>query len=1113
LALKAGVTYTYTGRDIVVSRNDVTLTVGGAALSSVGNWTISSKGKLAGSGASPAGSGVEVTITGIGAYAGSSLTDTFEIVKKPLTVNDFTTSPGLPAVVTPTAANDEITGSIRILPVGSYTGIGAATFTAAVYGDTGVTLTALPGATIYTFTPPNVGSDTLTWSRLVEDSLKDLSGSGSKIGTKYDIYAAFAEGANFTSKGKALIGTYTVKDPNTTELPADVLSLAAADREKTITYGDTLKLTKPTIPVVANGTLRTVHWVIKDKNAAVVADVKDSLSLTVQMSIYPRHYEFKVSEAPYTVTARCSSTVSGTGKIGYIDIKVNVNRKQLDTSNVQIAGTYSYLGRPVNAQFTVVKKGTTTIIPSEQWVSRTDVVSDQMQAGTGWVRIEGQDNYYGTVDKSFTITKAPLTLNRQVTVVDSREYNGSDVAAASLFNLTFEGLQGEEALVADSDFVVKGGKFSQANAGTGLNVTGTVELVAAGPVAKNYSLASDAGALSLPGAGTILRTQLAEPDSFFTYTIPKNHYFKNARQGLGAVAYKAGITNGTGTFKLLYRYAGEGKGTAGTAKTVLFGDPETAIYPMDSSAAPAYTGTYKVLLALTPGTNFDPDVDTVVLGDYEIKAELPPVIVINLDSAYSAMETVPKKIGIVATPPINGGSLTYQWYSAAGDPVVLTKLTGQTRDSLSVPNSPSGTTLRYAVEVINTSTAQITTRDTSLVTTVTFKEAPIYLSNRNTIIELNPDTVYTYTGKGIEPAAGVDGDVKVTYYTVSKEEPFDTTFVPLTVDVDYRLTYNNNINAGDKAVINVSGLLDSAKATAPYYGGFASTTFEIVKADIGMGDLVWVGTREWSPVALGAEIDFAPGKTGFGAITTKYDGASAIPSEIGFYPLTIDVAAGTNYNKVDNLELGMYRIMKKTIRLSDLEYDTVKVKAQRFTGEDISVGTVSVKASVGTGYGKITVLYNGMEDLPVELGSYTVTLEVEGGDNFEETTVFISTLVIYDHTNVSEIEREVPSKPAVIDTVAVVAPVVKPAVSFIAGPNPAKSGSAVKFFYSGKSVKGGTILVYASTGKLVKKVAVTGGVGEVASWTASVPAGTYIAKGVLNTESGKEKVSALILVK
>jgi hypothetical protein len=113
---------------------------------------------------------------------------------------------------------------------------------------------------------------------------------------------------------------------------------------------------------------------------------------------------------------------------------------------------------------------------------------------------------------------------------------------------------------------------------------------------------------------------------------------------------------------------------------------------------------------------------------------------------------------------------------------------------------------------------------------------------------------------------------------------------------------------------------------------------------------------------------------------------------------------------------------------------------------------------------------------------------------------------------------------------AVVAPIAALASGLTVGPNPVGRGGAVKFFYSGGRVAGGTLAIYDATGNFVKKLnigdapaAITAGDNtkrSVGSWDLTdykqraVCAGSYLIKGVLFTPTGKkENVSVPIGVR
>ncbi|MDR2591833.1 MAG: hypothetical protein LBC59_03400 [Chitinispirillales bacterium] len=106
---------------------------------------------------------------------------------------------------------------------------------------------------------------------------------------------------------------------------------------------------------------------------------------------------------------------------------------------------------------------------------------------------------------------------------------------------------------------------------------------------------------------------------------------------------------------------------------------------------------------------------------------------------------------------------------------------------------------------------------------------------------------------------------------------------------------------------------------------------------------------------------------------------------------------------------------------------------------------------------------------------------------------------------------------------ATIAPAGHFTAEFTAGPNPVvRNRGAIAFFHQGKRIKEAALVIYDASGNFVKKVAVSDKTASeqsrrrIGSWDLtdkkgrSVPAGTYLARGVLKTPDGKRvKVSAV----
>jgi hypothetical protein len=116
--------------------------------------------------------------------------------------------------------------------------------------------------------------------------------------------------------------------------------------------------------------------------------------------------------------------------------------------------------------------------------------------------------------------------------------------------------------------------------------------------------------------------------------------------------------------------------------------------------------------------------------------------------------------------------------------------------------------------------------------------------------------------------------------------------------------------------------------------------------------------------------------------------------------------------------------------------------------------------------------------------------------------------------------REIPATST--QNAVAIAPAVVSAGELTVGPNPTASQyGKVNFFWNGTAIKAGKLSIFDAAGKAVNKITINDnaatGKRQVASWNLTdskgrrAVEGTYVAKGVIKTKSGKsEKVSILI---
>lgn len=150
-----------------------------------------------------------------------------------------------------------------------------------------------------------------------------------------------------------------------------------------------------------------------------------------------------------------------------------------------VAGTVTYTGAAQMPVITVTDGGKALAEDTDYSVT----YADNINAGTAIVNVTGKDNYTGTVNKNFTIGKAPLTITDASV---AKTYDGT--VNAIVDSVDFDGLKGGEKLTLGMDYTVTDAQFDSADAGHNKILTGAVSLIST-RLTNNYTLTS--GNLSL----------------------------------------------------------------------------------------------------------------------------------------------------------------------------------------------------------------------------------------------------------------------------------------------------------------------------------------------------------------------------------------------------------------------------------------------------------------------------------------------------------------------------------------------------------------------------------------------------------------------------------------
>jgi hypothetical protein len=135
----------------------------------------------------------------------------------------------------------------------------------------------------------------------------------------------------------------------------------------------------------------------------------------------------------------------------------------------------------------------------------------------------------------------------------------------------------------------------------------------------------------------------------------------------------------------------------------------------------------------------------------------------------------------------------------------------------------------------------------------------------------------------------------------------------------------------------------------------------------------------------------------------RYDGSTAPPTAAGDYTVTVDIAAGTVYAAVPNLPLGPFSIRKAEPAPADLAFD---LSDTVYNGRPLPV---AVTAGPGVeGLGAVTVRYGGYTYIPDLPGTYTVTVDIAEGTNYEAVeSLLLGTFTVHAPPHPGPIRRTV----------------------------------------------------------------------------------------------------------
>ena len=554
------------------------------------------------------------------------------------------------------------------------------------------------------------------------------------------------------------------------------------------------------------------------------------------------------------------------------------------------------------------------------------------------IRIKGYGNYAGFATKGFAITPKPVAVDVDASDVANLIYNGTKFVDSANVSVVFKTVGYDQKSLAakdvtkftsgvDSAFVFTATLASGDVSSTGVKATVQVSL-GKGSVAKNYTLSAADG--KFEKTVTISQKSVLDSSDFKIPgdTIPTNHLYNGQTRGIGVVGFGYAQPANTASITVLY-------------------DGDTA--------KPVDVGQYQVTAVIDqlPGkTSNYVDGSSYSLGTYEIGTPLSAVVDSSNLGAASVRSKSTFALWVAARSP-NGGTVSYRWYK---NDVLIPGATG----ARYTPNIDTvGSTAEYYVKLINAvPNVQVPDTIDSEKAAISVIEAAKTLKDL-TVVAIEDSLIYNGT-------AQVPSSITVAY---AGEVLSETT--------DYTLSFANNVNAGSGFVYIIGQ--DAYKDTI-------LVNFPIARRKLVREDFFVNLNRTYNaaPQVLTATVTADPTTSALrerlGTPTFTYNGSTTAPTNAGKYGVRVTFVQGTNFTASDSaFVLDSLVIARKAAIASDFDY-TIPT-GHVYTGQTQGIGSVAIK---GSGSGKLTVLYDYDAALPVAAGTYTVAVEVEGGDNYTQ---------------------------------------------------------------------------------------------------------------------------------
>ena len=428
-----------------------------------------------------------------------------------------------------------------------------------------------------------------------------------------------------------------------------------------------------------------------------------------------------------------------------------------------------------------------------------------------------------------------------------------------------------------------------------------------------------------------------------------------------------------------------------------------------NTEAPINVGIYNITVDIEGTTEYEAK-SNISLGNYEIVKKSVTVKADNKTSMYGDA-----LVELTYTIP-EGTLVGNDNKEALG--VTLVKEDGLTVGNYAITGKSNSTNYDVTVEPANyeitKKTATVKADNKTSVYGEELKELTYTISEGTlvgnddkealgiTLVKEDGLTVGNYEITGTSNSANYDVTVEPANYEITKKavtvkadnktSVYGDALAELTYTVDDGiLVGNDDKSALGITLVKADGLtvgnyaITGTSNSANYDVTVEPANYEITRRTPVLSDLVYdLTSKQYTGEAQGLTITANESLVGFGDITVKYyQGEQQVGTPVakGMYTVKVDIAEGANYAGVTDMVVGNYEITAKAPTIEDLSYD---LTSKEYNEQEQPI-EVTAKAGI-IGLGTMTVKYNGSTEVPVNAGTYNVTVDIATGANYDSAT-------------------------------------------------------------------------------------------------------------------------------